>query len=351
MAKKIQLQIPKPCHENWNEMTPYDQGRFCNSCQKNVVDFTGMSDSQLVAFFKKPTTGSVCGRFMNDQLEREILIPRKRLPWMKYFFQISIPIFLANMKSQSQDKLISKGDTVLTTCTKPSDTKIVLGQSVIPQKVKNISGRVVDEIGEGLPYATVMIKGTRNGVACDNKGNFKIGVTSVNRNVILVVSCIGFNSFEKTVDITKTDKEEIVLSASAALSGEIVVTACSFSRMGKFTAGYVVSRSKDSSGIIKRDSVYKSIKNLFIKDPVRIYPNPAKAGSAIKIETARNESGDCQIELFNLQGQLMNSATLNNDEKSTVMIYKLPNTIAGSYFLKITNRKSGKQQTEKIIVQ
>jgi hypothetical protein len=40
MAKKFQLQIPEPCHEDWNKMTPVHKGRFCDSCEKAVVDFT-----------------------------------------------------------------------------------------------------------------------------------------------------------------------------------------------------------------------------------------------------------------------------------------------------------------------
>ena len=49
MSKKIQLEIPEPCNKNWDKMTPFDKGRFCDSCQKAVVDFTGMSDAQLVS--------------------------------------------------------------------------------------------------------------------------------------------------------------------------------------------------------------------------------------------------------------------------------------------------------------
>ena len=69
MRKQIQLNIPNPCHENWDQMTPVDKGRFCGSCQKQVVDFTTMSDEQLILFFKKQILssskdGSVCGRFM-----------------------------------------------------------------------------------------------------------------------------------------------------------------------------------------------------------------------------------------------------------------------------------------------
>jgi len=82
--KKIHLSIPRPCHENWDAMTPSDKGRFCASCQKTVIDFTNMSDRQLAAFFKKPPS-SVCGRVYDDQLNRGIEIPRKRIPWIKYF--------------------------------------------------------------------------------------------------------------------------------------------------------------------------------------------------------------------------------------------------------------------------
>src|SRR6187200_979672 len=113
MSKKFQLQVPEPCHEDWNKMTPGDKGRFCDSCQKTVHDFTGMSDAQLIAFFKKPSTGSVCGRFYNDQLERDFEIPRKRLPWMKYFLHLIVPAFLFTSKAKAQGELRVMGDTTV----------------------------------------------------------------------------------------------------------------------------------------------------------------------------------------------------------------------------------------------
>ena len=103
--KKFELTIPKPCHENWDAMTPDDKGRFCGSCQKSVVDFSGMSDRQIAQFFKKPI-GSVCGRFHNDQLNREIEIPRKRIPWLRYFFTIALPAFLASCKWGGRQVLV-----------------------------------------------------------------------------------------------------------------------------------------------------------------------------------------------------------------------------------------------------
>lgn len=52
MRKYIQLSIPEPCHEDWDKMTTVDKGKFCGACQKEVIDFTTMSDEQLVAFQK-----------------------------------------------------------------------------------------------------------------------------------------------------------------------------------------------------------------------------------------------------------------------------------------------------------
>ena len=40
MKEAIQLQLTKPCHENWNTMTANEQGRYCQSCCKTVVDFS-----------------------------------------------------------------------------------------------------------------------------------------------------------------------------------------------------------------------------------------------------------------------------------------------------------------------
>ena len=47
--------IPSPCHEKWNNMEERPDGRFCHSCQKEVVDFSNKSDRELAAHFQKVT--------------------------------------------------------------------------------------------------------------------------------------------------------------------------------------------------------------------------------------------------------------------------------------------------------
>lgn len=37
-TKSYTIQIPTSCQEKWDEMLPVEQGRFCLSCQKKVID-------------------------------------------------------------------------------------------------------------------------------------------------------------------------------------------------------------------------------------------------------------------------------------------------------------------------
>ncbi|HVW60416.1 MAG TPA: hypothetical protein VHC48_10285, partial [Puia sp.] len=71
MPEKIQLFIKEPCHEQWGDMQVNAEGRFCGSCQKTVVDFSMMSDQEVLTWLSGEGR-SVCGRFMEEQLNREL---------------------------------------------------------------------------------------------------------------------------------------------------------------------------------------------------------------------------------------------------------------------------------------
>jgi len=223
MSNKFQIQLPKPCHENWNKMNPVEQGRFCNSCQKAVVDFTGMSDTQLVAFFKKPSTGSVCGRFDKDQLERDLSVPGKRMPWLKYFLQLLVPTFLFACKAKSQGEPQLMGKPMIEV---PKKNVKDENGNIKEEKIgsKKIKGMVTDESGVGIPSASVVIKGTNRGVVTDEKGNYAIDVEGI-KSPILVFSSVGFNSVELLVDGAKQKSDLTIklMPYEGAFMGEIVV--------------------------------------------------------------------------------------------------------------------------------
>lgn len=93
--------------------------------------------------------------------------------------------------------------------------------------------KVVDELGP-LPGAAVLVKGTTNGQAVDNKGMCTL--TSVPDKAVLVVSCLGYDDAE----IVWNGKSDITvrMKSSAQLLDETVVV------------GYGTQRKKDLSGAI-----------------------------------------------------------------------------------------------------
>lgn len=68
----MKITIPTPCHENWQNMTPNEKGRFCSVCSKTVRDFTDSSDEEIVAVFFNATERSTCGNFNESQLNRDL---------------------------------------------------------------------------------------------------------------------------------------------------------------------------------------------------------------------------------------------------------------------------------------
>ena len=64
----MEISIKKPCHENWDEMTPNEQGAFCGKCVKTVIDFSNKSLEEIKDFFSSKQDEKVCGRFEKTQL-------------------------------------------------------------------------------------------------------------------------------------------------------------------------------------------------------------------------------------------------------------------------------------------
>ncbi len=67
----MKITIPKPCHENWELMTPQEKGRFCSVCSKTVRDFTTASDREIAEVFST-SEEAICGNFYESQLNRNL---------------------------------------------------------------------------------------------------------------------------------------------------------------------------------------------------------------------------------------------------------------------------------------
>jgi hypothetical protein len=63
----LTLSIKEACHEQWKDMTPVEQGAYCGSCCRQVVDFTAFTDQELLDYMyqKKGQTVAVNSGMIN----------------------------------------------------------------------------------------------------------------------------------------------------------------------------------------------------------------------------------------------------------------------------------------------
>jgi hypothetical protein len=342
MAKQIELTIPKPCHEDWDAMTPVERGRFCGACQKQVMDFTNMSDSQVAAFFKKKTPGSVCGHFNDEQLGRPMEIPKKRIPWVKYFFQFTLPLFIASLKTNAQKKgevMVSKVE-IKQNGVKPKVA--IQGTAAVVVPDIEIAGTVITEDSKPVALATVMLKGSNVGVTTNTDGRFKINIPSwVKGSATLAVSYVGYESKEVVVSAQPgQDSLLVYLKPEVSLLDEVVIT----STVSRRTVGLLVwayTKITDERKVeVKTDPL-----------PVTLfYPNPLPSGSAVNIKCENMEEDDYSLQLLTIAGQVAFSKELWIDKQARVFNIVLPRVAPGTYMLVLTSQKKQKRITEKIII-
>lgn len=114
-SHKMIVNIPNPCTENWDLMTKTEQGKHCASCNKVVIDFSGMSDEQIVKILLEQKGKKVCGNFYNTQLKKPMLYVKQRSfpKWpaiaamlVAGIFQLSVGTL--NAQRQNEQKVYSR---------------------------------------------------------------------------------------------------------------------------------------------------------------------------------------------------------------------------------------------------
>jgi len=216
--KFLQIAIPEPCHENWQNMTPSDQGRFCNACAKTVVDFSMMSDHEVLSYFSTASDEKICGRTLSTQLHREIKMPRqpkKKLFWYWNYIAMFFMFFSKSNQVKAQGRVVQKTEQ------KPTCGRVTMGLLAPLLKTDRlISGKVIDGDGRPVVGATVRIVGAPIGTITDANGEYQIGVKN---NCILEFSSVGYQVLRQLVDEKTTTLNATVVVLHEMMVGEIVV--------------------------------------------------------------------------------------------------------------------------------
>mgnify|MGYP000928639322 CR=1 FL=1 len=109
---------------------------------------------------------------------------------------------------------------------------------------KNISGKVTDETGSGLPGVSILVKGTQKGTSTDADGKYTIDLSDQELgNAVLTFSFVGYTS--QDVPVNGKSEISIQLAPESKSLNEVVVTALGISKEKKALT-YAVTEVKGS---------------------------------------------------------------------------------------------------------
>lgn len=187
VKKPVQINIPNPCSENWDHMLPAERGRFCNACEKVVTDFTGMTDKEIIRFFKQHKQEHICGRYLSTQVNRPIAYKEQifsRLGKWPIKRIAAIFLFLETMANDALAQKVKPAHVIT------SNNKVRKPTHANPNE---ITGHVLDELTKApIKGISVSILNTDIVAITDRQGRFKMALTE---GMIYSNATLYFNAF------------------------------------------------------------------------------------------------------------------------------------------------------------
>lgn len=209
-------------------MTMTERGKFCSYCSKSVVDFTQLTDNEVLQIIEQ-SSGKLCGRLTLGQLNRSIQLeqPTSHSKFYQTLAGLLLVATSENLMATDNQKIqqdvisiVDNQDVHL----EPAELKTEPTDSL-----KNVvQGLVIDaNTKEPVPFASVFIKGSKIGTTTDLDGKFKFVIPDsfIANKVILVVAYVGYKRTE--AEINKSDwpltQKLVIAPAEQVLMGDVIV--------------------------------------------------------------------------------------------------------------------------------
>jgi hypothetical protein len=220
MKSSVKISIAKPCAENWEEMLPAEQGRHCAACERLIIDFSVKTDQEILEYIKQ-SNGKLCGRFSNNQLDRDLIQEsntRKISLWEKV--AASLLFFISVDKANASDLSIAPKNLSYIETRTDTDKNIHREKEVEKKDTLIFRGTVIDEkTNEAIPFAAVIIHPYNRVCQTDFDGKFELIIPAHQKSVVLTIKCIGF--YDKTTNV-KLDNRNLIVK-NAEVSDKIAV--------------------------------------------------------------------------------------------------------------------------------
>lgn len=226
MGEIKHITIPQPCHQSWQQMEIKESGRHCLHCAKIVIDFTKMTNNEILAYLAGAV--KVCGRLSHTQLSDinsllKVEEPAKALNWRRWV--IAASLFSAGVVGRVSAQTKPAGISATEQAPADSGRKSMAPADSLSGKpvIYHVSGVLIGS-DDKLPLAgaSVRIKGTDAGATTDRDGCFSLIVQK--QKAVLVVSYIGYEAKEVKVSFAKNSDLNIMLKINPMVSGGLVIT-------------------------------------------------------------------------------------------------------------------------------
>src|SRR5688572_7298786 len=243
---------------------------------------------------------------------------------------------------------------------------LVMIPTLVLAQGRRITGNIRDQNGTAVSSATVLQKGTLNGVSADVNGNFTIDVSG--NNPVLIITSTGFQQYE--LPITGAENYTISLSSSGQLD-EVVVTALGITRRER-SIGYSTQKLQgENLTLTKEQNVIGSLAGKIAGVQVTGASGASMGGTQkIKIRGVNSLSGADQ-PLIVVDGTPISNANfaaasqadygnlgqdINPDDIESINVLKGPAAsalygIRGQYGVLMITTKKGSKGPRKVNVQ
>ena len=318
-TKNYRIAIPEPCHEDWNQMSPNAQGRFCSSCAKTVVDFTQMNKDEIAKHVAE--NDKVCGRISSSQLNTVYQIPYKERFKLARFAAACLLVFglgLFNYSCEMESphvnlvELTLQGKTIFT----ETDPEI-LGNIVNVDDSVFATPNKEDSI---IPQEPELIK--KGEFAFPEHVEGEVYITEIEECIIPDIEEEQPPSDDTTPTLTKEDIEHLP-------------------ERDLYMVGAMVIVDSYKETIVEPD---------IIDNAMKLYPNPANQIVNFSFKPGKLEQREeIAIQIFSATGALVQNETLQLTGDTYSTAFTAADLNNGVYFINFVY--NNERISQKLIVQ
>jgi hypothetical protein len=318
-------------------MQPTEKGRHCESCCKTVVDFTAMSDTEIISYLSKAGP-HVCGRLMPDQLGRRLAPAPVQKNGRSGWAWVLAALMLA--KGSDDRRPLKAGKVEMRAPAQRGDSAIMEATTGIMMVTGHEMPRVVDSpVRRQVTTRIVPDKGQAvmgKPALGDIKGEPEMG------DIVRVPV--------KDSILTDTDTErprvDTLPVKPADLSQELT----------GFTGGIMTEVKIDTAVDILADTLRQIAADTLAAlgwqpTPIlNIYPNPVSRGGVLQLAW-KTQPGQYQITFMDSRGQLIAERVLDVGGMGQVDNWEIPDRLtAGIYILRVMRAGAAAVCTREVMV-